>query len=139
MPEAIPVETPEGLDDFTRAYLQCAAWSSSEGERGEIRIDDLLNRGAASWAPETIARAVTECREFQDANAALLAQVPQLRGEWSVAEQNGHDFWLTRNGHGTGFWDRDYPGTLGDDLTKSARRAGERWLYLGDDGNVYYY
>jgi hypothetical protein len=24
-------------------------------------------------------------------------------------EQAGHDFWLTRNGHGTGFWDRkDY-------------------------------
>jgi len=21
-------------------------------------------------------------------------------------EQAGHDFWLTRNGHGTGFWDR---------------------------------
>lgn len=22
-------------------------------------------------------------------------------------EQAGHDFWLSRNGHGTGFWDRD--------------------------------
>jgi hypothetical protein len=24
-------------------------------------------------------------------------------------EQAGHDFWLSRNGHGTGFFDRDYP------------------------------
>ena len=24
-----------------------------------------------------------------------------------VIEQAGHDFWLSRNGHGTGFWDRD--------------------------------
>jgi len=23
-----------------------------------------------------------------------------------VIEQAGHDFWLSRNGHGTGFWDR---------------------------------
>ncbi len=22
-------------------------------------------------------------------------------------EQAGHDFWFSRNGHGTGFWDRD--------------------------------
>lgn len=130
MPEAIPVDTPEELDDFTRAYLECAAWSSTEGENGEIQIDDLMNSGEAEWAPETIARAVADCRDFQEANAELLTRA-------GSEEQNGHDFWLTRNGHGTGFWDRDYPGTLGEDLANAARKCGERWLYLGDDGKVY--
>jgi len=28
--------------------------------------------------------------------------------DWDVG-QLGHDLWLTRNGHGTGFWDRSLP------------------------------
>lgn len=47
-------------------------------------------------------------------------------------EQIGHDFWLTRNGHGAGFWDRGL-GTLGDDLTTRAHAYGEFILYVGDD------
>lgn len=31
-------------------------------------------------------------------------------------ETIGHDFWLTRNGHGAGFWDGDY--RRGKELTK---------------------
>ncbi len=39
----------------------------------------------------------------------------------------GHDFWLTRQGHGTGFWDRQEleEGELGDKLAHMARQAGE--------------
>ena len=129
MPEAIPVDTPDELDDFTRAYLECAAWGSTEGENGEVQIDDLMNSGEAEWAPETIAQAVADCRDSQEANAALLVQA-------GSAEQNGHDFWLTRNGHGAGFWDRGY-GKAGEDLSTAARVHGECWPYVGDDGLVY--
>lgn len=137
MPEATPVETPEHLDDFTRAYLECAAWTSTEGENGEIQIDDLMNDGKAEWSDAAIDAAVAACKAFQEANAELLAQVPQLCAEWSTDEQNGHDFWLTRCGHGAGFWDRGY-GELGEKLSKAARAYGEAWLYLGDDGKVYF-
>jgi len=41
--------------------------------------------------------------------------------------QAGHDFWLTRNGHGTGFWDR--PEIYGDyralKFTEIAKSYGE--------------
>ena len=37
--------------------------------------------------------------------------------------QIGHDFILTRNGHGTGFWDRGL-GEIGDRLTKWAKTFG---------------
>jgi hypothetical protein len=53
------------------------------------------------------------------------------------AERVGHDFWLTRNGHGVGFWDRGL-GELGDWLTTMSKPYGESTLYVGDDGNVYY-
>jgi len=45
---------------------------------------------------------VEECRRFQEENAADLAAYDHP--QWSAAELGGHDFWLTRNGHGAGFW-----------------------------------
>lgn len=54
--------------------------------------------------------------------------------------QLAHDYWLTRNHHGAGFWDRGLGG-LGDRLTKAAQLDGEYYLFdnitgLDDDGNV---
>ena len=51
---------------------------------------------------------------------------------WTVYEQHGHDFALTRNGHGTGFWDRGY-GVVGGRLTEAAQAYGEHSV-LTDDG-----
>lgn len=42
-----------------------------------------------------------------------------------------HDFWLTRNKHGAGFWDGDY-GDLGDVLTNVAHQFEECMLYVTD-------
>jgi hypothetical protein len=54
----------------------------------------------------------------------------------------GHDFWLTRAGHGAGFWDGDYDWLnrdgvdVGDKLTELCKRFPARSLYLGDEGRV---
>lgn len=46
----------------------------------------------------------------------------------------GHDFWLTSQGHGAGFWDRGLD-ELGDTLTDSVSGyEGIVDLYLNDDG-----
>jgi hypothetical protein len=50
-------------------------------------------------------------------------------------EMLGHDLWLTRNGHGVGFWDRDL-GDLGDLLTDLADLMGEFDLSVGDYGTI---
>ena len=50
--------------------------------------------------------------------------------------QTEHDYVLTRNRHGAGFWDGDYQ-EHGDALTALARPYGEVNLYLGDDGRIY--
>ena len=49
---------------------------------------------------------------------------------------NGHDFWLTRNRHGAGFWDRGLE-FVGINLTDAAHAWGEFNLYVGDDGLIY--
>ena len=48
----------------------------------------------------------------------------------------GHDYWLTRNGHGTGFWDRDLPGDLGRILTDEAHADGEAYLYVNEEAGL---
>lgn len=57
----------------------------------------------AELTPLSKAQAYIDCRNFLwGATEAL--QVPERQIDWSQA---GHDLWLTRNGHGTGFWDRE--------------------------------
>lgn len=48
----------------------------------------------------------------------------------------GHDFWLTRNRYGAGFWDRGW-GVVGEKLTKIAESFRERSAYVGDDNKVH--
>lgn len=125
------------LDDFARAYVECALWASTDEstEAGGEPMD--ANYGVEDIAAETLSKMAEECRRFQEANAADLALYNH--GEWTAAELGGHDFWLTRNGHGAGFWDRTdcLPKRARDRLTAAAEKAGERHLYVGDDGMIY--
>lgn len=107
-------------DTFTRAYLECAFWADAPEDQPDSSWLDL--------APEALERAIKECAAFQEANAEDLAALD--------TDQAGHDFWLTRNRHGAGYWDRGN-GAIGDRLTDAAHMAGERTLYTGDDGRVY--
>lgn len=52
-------------------------------------------------------------------------------------EQAGHDFWLTRNHHGAGFWDGDWPEPQATILSNRAYQFGDFDTYLGDDGLIY--
>ena len=49
-----------------------------------------------------------------------------------------HDLFLTRNGHGAGFWDGDWPEPEGSVLTLLAEEMGEAEPYAGDDGMLYW-
>lgn len=71
--------------------------------------------------------------EFREECEAFLAEVDEAFPENDFdAGQMGHDFLLTRNGHGAGFWDGDW-GDDGDELTRIAKGYGNISLYLGDD------
>ena len=127
----------QDLDDFTSAYLECAFWSETD-DYGCPLEDDY---GPENLSPEALALMVDDCKNFQETNAELLALVPHpcgmAKGNCSSWEQNGHDFWLTRNGHGAGFWDRGYPDNLGDALTEAAKVYGKCTLYVGNDNQIY--
>jgi hypothetical protein len=117
------------VDKMVDAYIECALWSStnftSEDDDG-TPFDD--GYGPDDIAPETVAAFYEDCEAFATANADDLATMSP--------EQAGHDFWLTQNRHGAGFWDRGL-GAVGDRLTAAAHAYGSVDLYVGDDGKVY--
>lgn len=127
--------TQPTLDTFTRAYIECALWSSNDesNEQGGEPMD--ANYDADDIAPDALTRIVSDCERFQRENAALL-EVSCLE-----AGQQGHDFWLSRNGHGAGFFDR-YTGTTiesaaCDQLQEICREFGTCDLYVGDDKQLH--
>lgn len=120
------------LDAFTLAYIECALWSSMDNsdDSGGRPLDD--NYGVEDIAPDTLAEMVRDCREFQEFNADLLEGL--TLDDESCA---GHDFWLTRNRHGAGFWDGGWPKSMADRLTEYSHNAGSYDLYVGDNGLIY--
>lgn len=99
------------------ACVVCALWSSlvsdESGERCEPADDH--------YGLEDIDADILE--ELRDDLAAFVADNrDDLAGMDSA--QVGHDFWLTREGHGAGFWDRGL-GERGDRLTAAAKIYGE--------------
>jgi len=125
------------LDDFTRGYITAALWSSMDNanDQGGDSLDK--NYSLADFAPATLAQFVADCAKFQADNAELLARVEYPRNDSTDLAHAGHDFWLTRNGHGAGFWDGDLEEELGRALTAAAHAFGECDLYPGDDGQLY--
>lgn len=130
------------VDDFTAAYIRCALWSTndeSDPETGGNPLDK--NYGPDDLDPDALKKMVADCAKFQKDNAYMLEKAWTDHGQDYA--QCGHDFWLTRNGHGAGFWDGDYShdhgeGIVGKALTKAAKEFGETWLYVGDDGKIYH-
>lgn len=125
--------TARDLDEMVNSYLETALWSSTDEN------DEALDKNYSirDIARESVARAKKDCVEFirkaGDETIELALEESRANDPYSTL---GHDFWLTRNHHGAGFWDGDYPST-GDKLTAISEKFGEAWPYVGDDGKVY--
>ena len=95
--------------------------------------------GPEDLSPETVAEIRSDIEGFLGIEAvgeALDALDSESNG--LDDEQIGHDFVLTRNRHGAGFWDRGL-GAHGETLTRWAHTFGTIGLMLGDDGKVYHH
>ena len=97
------------LDDFTTAFIVACLWSTNDESTpaGGEPLDN--NYGVEDLAPEALAKIQEECERFQQENAADIATWSGV----SPAEQAGHDFSLTRNRHGCGFWESEW-GEVGE-------------------------
>lgn len=127
------------LDPFTIAFLEAALWSSNDESRDDGGDPLDANYGIHDFTEAALVELADDCARFQEQNAAILErgyETPPVTGDGSSPEAiAGHDFWLTRNGHGTGFWDRDWPKAVGERLTEASKQFGEVNLYV-ENGEV---
>lgn len=111
------------IDEIVSSYIEAMLWTE---------VDEIKDKGIEDLSPESLNSIKTDVTTFYEKNKELIDMLPAEYGH----EQIGHDFWLTRNGHGAGFWDRGL-GELGDKLTDATKEFGESNLYIGDDGKLY--
>jgi hypothetical protein len=117
----------DAFNAFCEATIEAHLWADcfvDDPETGELTAEPMDH--AANLLTEKAARAIrSDCADFWVANVRMIRDRP---------EQAGHDFALTRNGHGAGFWDGDWP-EHGDMLTEASKPFGTRSLWFNDAEN----
>jgi hypothetical protein len=87
---------------FFNAYLECINFT----ETGDINEPE----SGADLDPDFLRESLIDCLAFYSRIACYLSDDENSQ---SSISQAGHDFWLSRNGHGAGFFDKSYPMALG--------------------------
>lgn len=128
-------------DAFHDGYVTGALWSDvMDPETGEPADVDYTPDDLTRDAADALS---SDARDYYTANGALIGAFCRylsrtgrqpLHDAYAVA---GHYFWLTRNGHGAGFWDAG-AGRVGDLLSDRAHTYGSAYLWADDDGRVNY-
>lgn len=133
------IDASRGLDAFTRGYIVALYFTESGDWDDEITNEENSGNGAQfdtedELSPDALASIVEDCESLKSSHAAHLSAY--LADSGNTLESAGSDFWFTRNGHGTGFWDRGPQGYLRE-LTEASKAYGSVYAYRGDDGKVY--
>ena len=114
------------IEQFTDSYLQTANWAtfdSGEATRG-------FTKAAMECAKIDCQKFIDKVRnEFTESEADSIIN---LEGN-DLTSLTAHNFFLTREGHGAGFWDSEIYNTLANDggnrLTKLAEECGDSGIY----------
>ena len=146
----------EDIKKIIKGYIDCALWTEEERLRDEyVGGDDMFNgeeddedeierlsrlsanlnsKNFDSFTHEdmednSVIKVYDDVKKFIEmAGGAIRVAVDEYG-----AEQVGHDLWLSRNGHGAGFFDRGYDDEVEEKLMSSARKLGSVDLYINDN------
>jgi len=116
------IQANEKESEFINAYLEAVDFTEL-GEEGQPPV-------GADIDEDFLRESVIDCLAFYSRIECYLS-------DDNIA-QAGHDFWLTRNGHGTGFWDRPelYGDTYTEMFTKIAESFGEAYAVYDEIGEI---
>jgi len=118
------IQTTKTEDQFITAYIECVFFADQIFHTFTGKPDDFAY---VDDLDEDFKReSIIDCLAFYNRIACYLPD--------EHIEQAGHDFYLTRQGHGTGYWDRPeiYGRMLGDKFTKMAEDSGEVYPLFHD-------
>lgn len=121
----------------TNSALATLAWSTTAHETDGIEFLDQDEADFSDAARESMRELVDSF--MSDETVTRLFDLLTALGTPFTPEQIGHDFILTANGHGAGFWDRDHrPRNKAalDALTEICKPYGEIDAYVSDAGEI---
>lgn len=119
------------ITEILKHYMIAALWTSHDESTPEGGEPMDRNYDINDIVPESMKIMKSDVKKFVTENKSILNK-SKLSDE-----QIGHDFWLTRNHHGAGFFDRNLPDDIEKKLIASAHAMGESSLYVGDDKKIY--
>lgn len=100
---------------FFQSYLETALWASSDiNSKNNEPLDK--NYCVYDFDDVCLEKLRNDCKEFYSDNYELIKSNLRLAG---------HDFFLTSNGHGAGFWDGDWEEEIGKKLTEESHKYNE--------------
>lgn len=137
MMDTINSVDPQNFEQFWHGYLLALAFTAQEYKNDPTESDpEPLYSNPGSSIDE-----IVDLDEFQNKIPQKdLAELKQDCLDFFKDNQHlmenyfsdaGADFHFTRNGHGTGFWDRDYE--YANKLTEHAKIYGSAELYVYKD------
>jgi len=101
-------------------YLGTALWASTDDEGEPLDNNFSIN----DFSRSSVKEAEKDIKEFLSIADKKLGD--DWDREWDE-ETIGHCLWLSRNGHGAGFFDRKLP--FADELQDIARKMGEKYVF----------
>ena len=137
--DAIDSHPYHGLNDFAKGYVEAMFFTNGDMcDDDEGRLNSIGVEGLTARSIENIA---ADCANFEEEAADILDEVTAGASSYDM-RRAGNDFWFTRQGHGTGFWDRTElqfdDVNFGGILSKIAKTFGEVYVEIGDDGLINY-
>lgn len=122
----------EALDEFVRSYALTALWSTADVDG--LALDETYD--VDDIDDDTMRSMRDDCEDFITSNLDLLQKTEESIAGYSVDYMaQGRDFWLSRNGHGAGFFDHGWE-DVWRELQAAARVYGTVNLSPTEDGKI---
>lgn len=119
------------IETALRSYAYAGLWSSTNPDNEDEEFLDR-NYNVEDIAPETMESFRRDVKKFYEENIDLLNQTDM------DDDRIGHNFWLNKNGHGSGFWDEEgVDMEIGKKLSDASKKFGSNLLVIGDDGKIH--
>lgn len=130
------METPEMVSPAVKSYLETGLFSTTN----EDGLPYRESHTADSFQKDSIASATEDVKLMLVAAQSLFIDHPAAKLIWPTPEALGEDFWLTRNRHGAGFWDKVCGGhpaqEFGRKMTEFAHTCGSIDIIEQGDGTL---
>lgn len=123
--------TDARIETALRSYAYAGLWTTQNMDNEEEEHLDE-NYSVEDIAPDTMESMRRDVKKFYEENIDLLNQT-------SMDDARiGHNFWLNKNHHGSGFWDEEgVDREIGKKLSDASHKFKENLLVVGDDGKIH--